>query len=105
MTANNALAVARIFAVPLLNAACPSPTTTDAVGVTSTWTEPAPVPGQRDGPVAIPTLAAHWHVALDTAEAAVTASLRAELLPSDFCAAELRHLRSETAWLDHDPFA
>jgi hypothetical protein len=53
----------------------------------------------------MPALAAHWHLALDTAEAAVTASLRAELLPPDYCAEEFRHLRAESRWLEHAPLA
>jgi hypothetical protein len=52
-----------------------------------------------------PTLAAHWHRALDVAQAAVTASLRAELLPPDYCRDELRHLRDENRWLERGPLA
>lgn len=55
--------------------------------------------------LAYEALATHWHVALDTAEAAVAASLRAQLLPPDFCTEELRHLRAESAWLEQAPFA
>jgi hypothetical protein len=57
------------------------------------------------GAVGLPGLAAHWHLALDIAEAAVTASLRAELLPPDYCAEEFKHLRAESRWLEHAPLA
>lgn len=70
--------------------------------MTATKNEP-PGAAHHNGAVALPVLAAHWHLAIDTAEAAVTASLRAELLPSDYCRKELKHLREESRWLEHAP--
>jgi hypothetical protein len=72
--------------------------------VTVTQTEQPPS-APRTGASALPVLAAHWHVAIDTAEAAVTASLRAELLPGDYCRKELEHLHDESRWLEHAPFS
>jgi hypothetical protein len=71
--------------------------------MSSTTTAPHPRAPRRDGTAGLPALVAHWHVAIDIAEAAVTASLRAELLPREYCAEELKHLRAESAWLAHAP--
>lgn len=76
----------------------------DADSVTATKIDP-PGTARRNGAVALPVLAAHWHVAIDAAEAAVTASLRAELLPQDYCREELKHLRDESHWLERAPLA
>lgn len=67
--------------------------------MTLTTSPPARGAQLDDGPVAL--LAVHWRLAIDTAEAAVTASLRAELLPGDYCREELEHLRAESRWLEH----
>jgi hypothetical protein len=59
---------------------------------------------QREKAVAARVLAAHWHVAIETAEAAIEASLRADLLPGAYCREELEHLRDENRWLERAPF-